>query len=265
LFDRVSLLSLATAPLVLIAMLGLIAPLSLAGGLLALMAPAAGAPLVSLASLLFDGVLAFIPPPIASIPTPTMLECVLFYALITLFAAPAPQTARGQRAKVVLAGASFIALIVSLSAGLLHGPEVAVLPTTSGQAFVIRKDDGTVMVRDTSPPAAWFQMEQRLVSNYLKLRRETKIDVLLVDPHDDPAIAKELSHQFAIGRIEPMQEYLRLGSIVFASTASVAADVVVYPDGIVTAYGRTFNLEKTGLIRIHEKDGRLEVIPLRMP
>jgi hypothetical protein len=189
---------------------------------------------------------------------------VLVYGLITTFAAPPAEEPRGKRAKIILAGGSFAALIALSLNGLANRSrfEIAVLPAASGQAWIAHTHDGKVLVRDTSPPAAWFQMEQRLVSNVLKLRRETAIDVLYTE---NATVAAELGHQFPIGHVEPLPRDFTIttarGTIAFSSGAS--ADVVVQPDGVVRTDTDSYRLDRHGLIRIREEEGRLIAIPLR--
>ncbi len=301
-FDRVSLLSFAVAPLAIGAMIGLIAPLSLIGGALAAITPALGIPPLWIAGTALEALLRILPSGGAgSIPTPTVFECIVFYGIMSSIAAPTPQVERRVTPMRVAAALSLF-LIAWVGAGIWvrsagHDLEVAVLPTPRGVADVIRLPDDAVLVRDTAPPAAWFQMEQRLVSNHLKLHRETRIDALIADPGDDLEGARELAHQFPVGEVwwtrapadptalesdrildSPIQRAgtrirstpagvrleLEGRSILLASTAtsSMAADAVVSPDGTVTSSEGTYRTETQGMIRIRIDEGRLEVIPL---
>jgi hypothetical protein len=302
LFDHVTIVSMAIAPLAIVLMIGLAAPLSIFGGLLALISPALGAPLLHLAALAIDALLAIArEAQTASVPTPTMIECVIFYAIITAIAAKPsdpPRAISPLRFAAALAGvlAAWTALgIWKRSSG--DELEAAILPTASGQAYVVRLPDGSLLARDTSPPAAWFQMEQRLVGNQLKLRRHTDIDALIADPADDHSAARELAQQFPIrevwwtrapvdpvalehdrtldqpieragARIEQTQAGLRISlgdrAILFASTATTASeDAVVLPDGTVRSDGRTYDPQVDGMIRIRIENGALHVVPLR--
>jgi predicted membrane metal-binding protein len=301
LFDHVTLLSLAIAPLAVIVTIGLAAPLSILGGALALITPALGGPLLGAAALSIDGLLFLLPvqsSTSASIPTPSVIECVIFYAIIAAIAAK-PLRVAGVLSVVLLAWSGIA--IWKRSAG--DHLEAAILPASSGRAFVVRLPDGTILARDTSPPASWFQMEQRLVSNHLKLRRHTGIDVLIADPGDDLSAARELAQQLPIAevwwtrpppdpvaletdrildapierggaRIQSMQGGLQIEvggrSLLFASTASTATtatraapDAIVLPDGSVRAEGQRFSTREHGMIRIRIENGALIVLPLR--
>lgn len=210
LFDRVTLVSFAIAPLAVLVVFLFVTPLAVAGGLLAAVAPSLGQPFLSLASLGMQGLLVSLPETgTGAVPTPSVLECVLFYAAVSTIAAPPrdPERppprflTRSRFAALAIGG-----LLLSMGLGLYRRGghctlELALLPTARGHAYVISLPEGGVVVRDNAPAAGWFQMEQRTVSNFLKLKRHTRIDALLVHPEDDLDAARELAHQFPVDEI----------------------------------------------------------------
>lgn len=210
LFDRVTVVSFLVEPLAILIVFLFVTPLSVLGGLLAAAAPSLGQPLLSLAGLGIQGLLTSIPETgTGGIPTPTVLECVLFYAAVSTVAAPPRDPDRPPPRFLTrprFAALAAFGLILSVGVGLYRRSgrdrlELAVLPTARGHAYVVSLPDGGVVVRDTAPAAAWFQMEQRTVSNFLKLRRHTTIDALVVHPGEDLDAARELAHQFAVDEV----------------------------------------------------------------
>jgi hypothetical protein len=266
LFDHVTITSLALAPFGIGILQGIVAPLALIGGLLASIASILGTPFLWLAGTIAGACLSALPSSApGAFPTPTVLECALFYLAIAALAAPRdPERARWltrRRAALLLLGACVASMLI----GALDRPtelRAYVLPVTRGQAYVVEHPELGVLVRDTAEPAAWFQMEQRVVANHLKLRRRSRIDVLLERAGDDPSAADELALQLDVVRRQPIGDELRfeaLGrSIVFVDTGTATADVVVTGSRVVA--DRVYDASREGLLRIMLGDP-IEVTP----
>ncbi len=204
-FSRVSLIGLiAGLPAIPLASLVLV-PLALTGSLLALSVPAIGGPVIELAGFaaevlasIAEGAAA-VPFAAVRVPTPTILECVLFYCgSIALCLRPPSRRAR-RFAVVSFASLALVFGGLQLVRVADGGFEVAFLPVGQGDATVLELPHGRVAVIDTGPEGA----VDRVVAPYLHLRRYTKVDLLVVThPHadHDGGVAELLAH-FPVDRI----------------------------------------------------------------
>ncbi len=191
-FHRLSLIGLvANVPAAPLGSLVLV-PLSLLGALVSLVSPAIGGPILDLAGLAADALVglaegaAAVPLASLSFPRPTILECVLFYgATIGLSVRPArPATRR-------LGWGSLLALVLVAGGSVAarrFGDElrVAFLPVGQGDAAVVELPGGRVIVVDTGPGQRGSSAAARVLAPYLRIRRVTEIDLLvLTHPHAD--------------------------------------------------------------------------------
>ncbi|MCK6551092.1 ComEC/Rec2 family competence protein, partial [Myxococcota bacterium] len=196
LFERPTLGSLFADAVVIPLAAGIAAPLALVGALAGLALESAAAPFTALAALATSGVdalaaaLALHEP--LPIPTPTMLECLLFYgASMALAARPSSDTdvdparrARRTRASRGLGILALAGLCASMLAGVVlgpprHGMRVSFLPVSSGHAVTVEGAAGEVVAWSSAPRAAGFDLGERAVANHLHLRRVVRADAIL--------------------------------------------------------------------------------------
>jgi ComEC/Rec2-related protein len=138
------------------------------------------------------------------IPTPSVAECVFFYAAVILMLLP------GAKPLARWAGGAIILVIVAVMASWplvrsLPGElRATFLPVATGIAVVIENPAGETTVFDAGPETAGFDPHEHAVANHLRVLRRTRIDVLVID---DDAIdasasnAAEIARQFTIGRV----------------------------------------------------------------
>lgn len=204
-FSRISLIGLlAGLPAIPITSLVLV-PLALTGGLVSLLSPAAGGPLIDLAGLGAEALAgiaaaaAAVPFAAVRVPTPTILECLLFYSASIAWSLR-PRT-RGNRRFAAVSLAALVLVFTGLQiARVADGDlQIAFLPVGQGDSAIIELPHGQVIVVDTGPEGA----VERVVAPYLHRRRYTKVDLLIIThPHaDHDAGLETLLAHFPVDRI----------------------------------------------------------------
>jgi competence protein ComEC len=191
-FGRLSLIGIvANVPAAPLSSLVLV-PLSLVGGLLGLFSEALAAPVLTLAGWAAEALVAmarfFASLPLAAVrlPSPTILECLLFYgATIGFSLLPRRRWARR------MAWGSLLALLVSFggawaSRQLSRELEVTFLPVGQGDAVLVDLPGGTTMLVDTGPPGEEVDAAERVILPFLRHERIVSLDyVVLTHPHAD--------------------------------------------------------------------------------
>lgn len=169
-----------------------VVPLSLLGGLLAVVAPGLAGPVLQLAGWSAQALLslaetaAALPGAAVHLPQLTILECVFFYGATIGFSLG--QTRRGARR---LGWLSVAALALSLGFGVVlprFSKEVVVtfLPVGQGDAAVVQLPGGHTLLVDTGPGGEGRDAATRVLIPFLRQRRITSLDaVVLSHAHED--------------------------------------------------------------------------------
>ncbi len=190
-FGRLSVIGiLANIPAALVAAAAV--PLALAGGLLSVLSPSAGALVLSLAGFAAKGLLliayaaARVPGGVLTLPPPTGLEIGLFVLLVLHFAAPAGGLRRRRMGRLLLVALVGAVLISPVSRWMSTQTRITFLPVGQGDGIVIELPRGKVVVLDAGPGGQGSDAGERVLAPFLRARRIGRVDLfILTHPHAD--------------------------------------------------------------------------------
>lgn len=168
----------------------------------------------------------------AALATPTILECILFYGVLTAVSARPLR-----RRHLIAASLALFGLFASLAnerhqQGRLAPLEISVLPVERGQSLLVRASGRRSLLIDLGGPSADPEAPARMLSSLLKSLRITEVDALLLTGAEatDEARSRALSREHEIGEVwSPEGEY-RLDALavqVWTATTGAAEPVAI--------------------------------------